>query len=281
MIKEIVEKTLLAAHASLARLGPTGLTPKEKNRFGETCLQADWECEEAVISYLRRENFAARIISEEHGAIDLTPNPFYTCILDGLDGTRQYQADRKKGIYGTILGIFHGLDPHYNDYAAGGAIIHSQNTLITYVKNEGVDVCRQMLTKNHYNIPPLIVDSLSELVSRQRPIFVDEPWEANQIAFVKPLEKRGYTISDLGSSTASYTAIALGEADLVLECTRKDNLEIAAFYGLITELQGLMVTLDGQPLGEQKYTKFGQKDHIPVITCTNKSLLYDLLWTIT
>lgn len=281
MINKIVEEALLAAQSCLARLGPLGLLPKEKNRFGETCLRADWECEEAVIGCLRRGNFAARVISEEHGIVDLTPNPFYTCVLDGVDGTYQYQKNRAKGLYGTILGIFHGLDPHYNDYAAGGAIIHAHNTLITYVKNEGVDICRQMLTKNHYNIPPLIVDSLSELVSRQRPIFVDEPWEANQIAFSNPLKERGYTINDLGSSTASYTAIALGQADLVLECTRKDNLEIAAFYGLITELQGLMVTLEGKSIGEEKYKKFGQRDHIPVITCTNKNLLNDLLWTIT
>lgn len=281
MLDETIKKALTHANHCLNSLGPAGLWPKEKNQFGETCLRGDWECEEAIINCFKKENLAAKIISEEHGTVDLSPSPFYTIILDGIDGTFQYKNNRTKGIYGTLLGIFHGLDPCYDDYAGGGVMLHPQNTLIIYQKDKGVDIYREMTVHEHISTPPLIVSSLAELVSRQRPIFVDEPWEVNQKVFSAPLKKQGFTVQNLMSSTAYYTAIALGNADLALECTRKKNLELAVFYGLVNELQGVVATIDGQPLGPEKYNEFGQNEHIPVITCTNKSLFDELSYMLT
>ena len=81
------------------------------------------------------------------------------------------------------------------------------------------------------------------------------------------------------SSTDSYLRLLLGEADLVLECTRKGNLEIATAYGLITEAGGVMVTADGEDLGKQRYFEYGQREEefLPVITAATKELALGLI----
>ena len=69
-----------------------------------------------------------------------------------------------------------------------------------------------------------------------------------------------------------YVDLANGKVDLVLECTRKRNLEIAIAFGLITESTGTIMTIDGKNIGKEKYLEFRQEDgYIPIIfSCTEK-----------
>lgn len=56
----------------------------EKNQFGETALKVDIECEKAILDFLKEAGVPIRVISEEHGQVDITENPRYLGILDGI-----------------------------------------------------------------------------------------------------------------------------------------------------------------------------------------------------
>ena len=86
-----------------------------------------------------------------------------------------------------------------------------------------------------------------------------------QERFVDKLEEAGLSYSSLRSSAVHYAELATGKADLVLECTRKGNLEIAAAYGIIKNAGGAIITYDGEELGDKKYWSFAQKDNVCVI----------------
>jgi len=80
-------------------LGESGEELVQKNQFGETALRVDIECEKAILDFLREARVPIRIISEEHGQVDITENPLYLGILDGLDGSNVYKKERGRTRY--------------------------------------------------------------------------------------------------------------------------------------------------------------------------------------
>jgi len=81
----------------------------------------------------------------------------------------------------------------------------------------------------------------------------------------------------LHSSAAHYVDFVSGGVDLVLECTRKGNLEMAVAYGLVVESGGVMLSFDGKSLGPRRYLKFGQEKYTPIITASTKQLAKELI----
>lgn len=59
---------------------------------------------------------------------------------------------------------------------------------------------------------------------------------------------KDYHFLHSNSSAIHYVDLAQGKVDLVLECTRKRNLEIAVAFGLINETNGIIVTIDGKSI---------------------------------
>lgn len=93
--------------------------------------------------------------------------------------------------------------------------------------------------------------------------------------FVEKL--KGYKFSGSMSSAAGFADLVIGTADIVLEGTRKRNLELDSGYGLITEAGGVMLTLDDEDFGPKKYLEFGQDEHIPVISASTKHLAKEFI----
>ena len=87
----------------------------------------------------------------------------------------------------------------------------------------------------------------------------------------------GHKILDECSRATHYVDLASGNADLILECTRKGNLEMAAAYGLITEAGGVMVTSDGFSIKNKRYLELGQKDYLPIVIASTIELAKELL----
>ena len=88
---------------------------------------------------------------------------------------------------------------------------------------------------------------------------------------------KGFDVKYLLSSAAHYSDLVSGEADLVLECTRKLNLEIAAAYGLIKEAGGVVLASDGSSFHNKKYLKFGQDEYLPIIAASTEELGKNLI----
>lgn len=248
-VETLIRAALESAHAIHERLGEAGAATVEKNRFGDTALVCDVEAEKAVIEKLAESNLHIRLHSEEHGDLELgSGEPVYTAILDGLDGSKVYARAPGKGRYGTMLAVYSGADPTYSDYLAGGIYEHANKRL--YVAGKG--------TGAHLISPsgsiPLSVSSVTDLNDSTRIIY-DDAFEPNRrfAAILKPLHA-----SCLNSSSMHYADLAAGAADLVLECTRKGNLEIAVAYAVIREAGGVMLTEDGTDLGRERFATYGQ-----------------------
>jgi len=260
---------LQKAYQILEELGLAGEEKIQKNQFGETALRADIEAEEVVIDVLNAAHIPIRIISEEHGIVDIGEEPAFLAILDGLDGSNVYATQRKQGRYGTMLAIFSNVDPVYDDYLFSGVMIHSPRQELFYSqKGRG---CFLHLSGESRRIRCSNTKTLIENTK----IYIDEYFEVNRDQFSRRLI--GFDTKSAYSSAVHYTDVAVGSADAALECTRKQNLEIAVAFGLISEAGGAMVTLDGVSLGRKLYRTFGQDEHIPVVTASTAELASSII----
>lgn len=231
-IKGLVREALYASRSL------SGKKEVRKNRFGDYAMLADIQAEKLVIDKL--QGLPLRFVSEEHGIFDNCKNPQYLAILDGLDGS--YNFKNNTGKYGTMLAILKGLEPRYDDYITGGIMEHTTGTLVT----------GGMVSGN--------------IDFSDKPKYIDNHYEINVKTF-SSLDN----LQCLNASCIHYMELIQGRADLVLECTRKNNLEIAVAYGLVKDSGGVFVTLDGKSLGRKKYQEFG-KEHIPVIAASSMEL---------
>ena len=111
-------------------------------------------------------------------------------------------------------------------------------------------------------------------------IYADEFFDGNRnVTFIYDtyLSKlKGYTFLHSDSSAIHYVDLANEKADLVLECTRKGNLEIAVAFGLVTEAGGVIVTKDGISIEKKKYLVLGQDKYIPIISASTMELAKEL-----
>lgn len=271
-IEELEKISLIALNKSYEvhqKLGAKGEELIEINRFGETALKIDVEIEKAIINILKNNNVPMRIISEEHGTIDLCKKPIYLGVLDGLDGSKEYKNNRGKGRYGTMFGIFSKLSPFYDDYLFGGVMEHSTKKIFYVSKGRGSFVIVNGKKQ------PIYTSNCKKLNEKTR-IYIDIEFDKNrgvtfmQDTFLSKLE--GYKILFQRSTAAHYVDLASGQVDLILECTRKGNLEMAVAYGLIKEAGGVMVTSKGTSWANKKYLEYGQDKNLPVISASTNQL---------
>lgn len=266
-LSAVLIDALRAATEVHNQLGEAGEELIEKNQFGETALRADIACEAAVIETLRQQDIPIRVISEEHGQVVIGDRPRFLGVLDGLDGTGVYKAERGKGRYGTMFGIFEGTDPTYDDYLVSGIMEHSTGRLFMAVKGQGAFVIENDVST------PIHTSGKTELDS-QFVFWADTAYGITNKTFTekaRPFKPfwRPYTA---GSLAVHHVDVASGEADLAFECTRKGVLEEAVSYGLITESGGAICDVSGESLGDKKYLQFGQETQIPLIIAATPEL---------
>ncbi len=273
----IIDQSLTAlkkASAKVVDLGSEGLETARKNQFGETALRADIEAEEAVIDTFRKLGLPVRFVSEEHGIIDIVSQPEFLGVLDGLDGSDAYKNTKGKGRFGTMLGIFSNLDPFYGDYLFSGIIEPGSKTLYYAVKNRGCHYEKSggIISPAH-TIDTRLIDDKTRIYFTEKE--ARELWNVDIRPFVRALE--GCTWTRIGSTASHYADLATGKVDLVLEWTRKGNLEPAAACGLVFESGGCMLTENGEDLRAKKYFEFGQNEHLPVISAATTNLAQNFL----
>ena len=239
-------------------LGLDGLKPVRTNEFGDTAMTGDIEAEKSVIKTVQESGLSMSIVSEEHGEVGFSEQPVLLGILDGIDGSALYKTAHGVGRYGTMFGVFNGNDPLYSDYIFGGVMEHSTRRLFYSVKGKGCFILDLSNNKTIF----MGTSSVRSLDNKTR-IYVDEASEFNQSIFMSKLP--GYNVmKNQRCSALHYTSLILGEADLVLESTRKGNLEIAVTYGMIREAGGVAMSGNGEELANKKYRSFGQDKNFPI-----------------
>ena len=70
---------LRAAYSTQRELSSAGNIAEfvSVGRGADKATKGDWESEEAVLNYFQRVRFPVRVIAEEHGTVDIVPNPRY------------------------------------------------------------------------------------------------------------------------------------------------------------------------------------------------------------
>lgn len=281
-LKQTTVKLLKDAYQLHYQLGEEGKVVGSFNQFGESSLKADWEAEETVINGCRDAGISIVISSEEHGEVTAEQEPIYRGILDGIDGTNAYRMGT--GSYGTMFAIYEGVNPRYRDYLVAGIIEYPTGRILIAARNQGAFI----LADNQSH--PAATSNETALDPQQTRIFIDGGFEFNRRLYVPKfkhfseaylgnIDNRG---EPWGVSSMYYFKLATGETDVVLECTRKRNLEIAVAFGILTEAGGVIVDGDGESIADRRYLEFGQgaNEYLPVISAASMLLANKVVETI-
>jgi len=274
-------------------LGKSGAEVVRTNAYGDAALAVDVNAEAAVIDTLEATGLPFTVHSEEHGRVELNPHApgrRLLAVADGLDGSSVYRQHPGRGSYGTMLTVFANDDPHYKDFVAAGIVEHATGRLLFARQGHQLEVNNLKTLGRTYpharsgNV--LSQDDTIAFVDIGPPdASPDHPlhayFESNYQTFAMPLAVEGIPTIYLGSSAAYYIALATGKADIVGEGTRKGNLEWPTAYAIATTAGGVMLTLDGKDLGQQKFLKFGQTDYQPILTAANARLARKVLAVLT
>ena len=256
-------------------LGARGIEKVRTNRFGDTALVGDYRAEEIIINAVRQHKIPIRIISEEHGTIDLGDK--YLGILDGLDGSNRYLAyinGDKRARYGTMFSIFKGSDPKYDDVISSGIMEHPSDTLFflngnkAFGRNLSTGVTTRLYTSGRTNLD----ESTRTIINTHS----EAPFHhlARELVDELPKEFEHYCLL---STEAAFVDLISGRADLVIEWTRKNNLEFAVAYGLIKAAGGVMLDSNGNSIGPQKYLSFEQKEYSMIVCASTLDLARSFL----
>lgn len=221
-LKSVGIEALKVAKTVHDELGEEGIIPVlSPNQFGEQALKADVEAEKAILEVLANNKVPIRVISEEHGITDITPNPHYLGVLDGIDGSRNYLEGRNKLRYATMFGVFSNLDPRYSDYIFSGMMEHAADNLWYAVAGQGAWVL-DLNTQNQMVVKP----SNNTTLSPTSHIYSAALWYGST-QLGKELEEflKPYPTTQATSCAISFIDLASGTFDLQVEITRKGNLE--------------------------------------------------------
>jgi len=273
-LKQTAIKLFKDAYQLHQQLGEKGKLPQRVNAFGENTITADWEAEEVFVKGCQQSGIPICFSSEEHGEMSLVNNPKYRGIMDGIDGTNAYKMGT--GRYGTMFAIFEGVNPRYSDYLIAGILEYPSGRILIATKNNGAFI---LDGDNSYPVNSLNVTTLNPDQTR---VYIDGGFEFNRKIFqarfqnfrnnyVGNIENKG---EPWGASSMYYFDLVTGKADVVLECTRKRNLEIAVAFGILNEIRAVMVDGNGESLADKRYLEFGQgqNEYIPIISAATKSL---------
>jgi len=229
--------------------------------------KGDWESEESIINFLRQSRIPLRIISEEHGNIDLEPNPEYLAVLDGIDGSSALVKNPSTRC-GSMLTISSKLHPKYNDFVFAGITEYATNRIVYGIKGEGVfeikfDNGKETRKKiSNFKEKPFSgktvigVDCYRESAEKDYALGITEGMSRfekfMEESVARPLKGKG-RIYGRASSSALCLDLIDGDTDAVAQIVAKGVFEPPAMYLLTKELGGYGADLHGSDLGNKKW----------------------------
>ncbi len=189
------------------------------------------------------------------GGFEVGDNPVLTAFIDGLDGSSAFRDSKGTARCGTMFALYEGINPKFENYLLGGIADHKLDQIVLAVKGEGV------LLKSGGQIARIGSSGRQSLDNATR-IYIDEgvknypDFPAHEQGYFYDQIKDSFPTRYLGSSAVYFFDLATGQADLVLEYGRKNNLEHMAGYPLVVESGGVMELLSGEDLGPINYNDY-------------------------
>ena len=236
----LLANKLRARYLELEEGGRQFLGPS--NQFGDQTLVADWELEEVVIQFWKSTGYKIGWVTEEHGSFNLE-GAKYIAYVDGLDGSAVYLAG-EGGRCGTMMGLYDARWSNFGGYIGSiivdyGRIAGGGNNLIAA---HGLGAWVDSGVQGQYS--RIMVSPRPEGLTAYADFYFESVGRA-----AEKLDKVKF--SYLEASLPYYVDLARGLSWLVLECTRKHSLEIAAAYPLVHEAKGVIVDIiTGRDLGK-------------------------------
>ena len=286
-LSELLTTALAHTYDLHESLGEAGVNDVETNQFGDTAMVADVQSERIMLDALRTSGETFIVHSEEHGKLAIPGNdPTLSAklaVMDGLDGSSLYKKARGTGNYGTMFAIFENDKPVYGEYSVAGIMLHSTAQLLVARRGQGVTL-RDFRTGQEESV----TTSGAELTAGAL-VYVDDDvnvpkdntlypyFQTNLEVFAKPLRRTAVEPQRTGASAGYYASLAMGEALIVGEATRKGNLELAAAYALVKEAGGSIIDVKSwQDIGDRKFLEYGQNSHEPFVAVANPAALQTL-----
>ncbi len=234
-------------------------------RGEDRATKGDWESEEIVINYLKRENIPAKIITEEHGTIELGDK--YLVLVDGIDGSSQ-MVKNPNCRCGTIISIAENLNPRYEDFIFAAITEYVTKNIIYGVRGEGVF---EIVYENGVEIKSRFPSFTKKTFSEITKVMVDcykadyaEGITEGMDKFEKFMNEHvvqyleGKVNVRGGISSGSMCIDLLSEdVDAVFNMVAKGVFEPPAMYLLTKELGGFGTDLNGNDLGEKQWKPVG------------------------
>jgi len=253
----------------------------EKNEYGDAKTFADKYIGEAAVCVLEKSGIPIGLVQEEEEGVRNFNgnNPEYLCVLDEQDG---YGLSLEKGFpkhlrFGTMAAILEGENPKWADTVIGGTMEHNPKPRLIYGSAEGSFLKKPFSAKKR-------IKTSGRKTLRGNPNLLSDTWFGS-VNTVFDIPFRKYGIKDVGGSEAGYVDVALGEADALGECTRKDNQEPATSYLMIKNAGGAMYAFTGAPgsignfgledIGNWNYLGSMEKaklDRVPILTVATPEL---------
>jgi len=286
-----IEDALVNAYSALKSLGDKAAETVEiKNVPGGHSIKGDVACEKSMIDYFTALKLNADIVSEEHGVRKILGSKSeYTIYMDGIDGTTSFKKGKNSG---TMVAIYEGRFPKFNDALASGVLfyshgIRSEHTMIVSAAR-GFGAHKSKITAFGRDDDHRIKTSRKKDIEGAR-ISYDSHWPINKVVFPKLFPEFELGCSD--ASCVDILNVAMGFTDLHGECARgpqKPTLEIPIAYLIVREAGGEIVSYDpslpsellGSSLGgvslredyNGKVVEFGSQIQYPVLVASTMQI---------
>ncbi len=260
-----------------------------QGRGKDQALVGDWESEEVIISHLKQEGLPARVIAEEHGTIDLVREPSFLITIDGWDGSSALAKDpNSRG--GTMISLSPNLNPRYEDFKFSGITEIATSRIVYAVKCQGAH-----LIKNPEQ--PQILKSISPKPRKQftpdikidvddTSLWDDERYEKGITAgleeigrimhntFTIPLRDRAQLRVQYSSAAMTLDILLGGEesVDAVAQIIAKGVFEPPVQYLLVREVEGAVLDMKGDDIGQQYWHTFGRNPISPIFLASSNQL---------
>lgn len=284
-------------------LGPRGKDKTSTNQFGDMAMVADVEAENTIIvnaiKHSEKDEIAIMFCGEEKGKgiirngqieywgredkSESDQNEVEFWVLDGLDGSENY-ATTTDWPYGTMLSVADSPNPSYNDFKTC-AICMEEEGWVVIADAEGEVPGVFVVDLNNGNVKKLTKFDDSTKFD-QNTILADNYFtETKELIRNRPelAERRtGSTAATVVSmiirnQITDYKYPKMNDIHSVLvDVTRKGNLEQPAVYLLLKLLGGDVLDINDNSIGDEKFKTWGQSSHLPIFPITNTEHFNDL-----
>ncbi len=275
----LVRKLLGVGHTALVSEGSSA---KDLVHTGaDIATVGDEVVGDAVIEALRKEERRFAVYTEEKGKIDV-PEGEYTVIIDDIDGTLNFKTGRGMMPHGTVIGVFEGTLPRFEDCIAAGFLEFNSKNLFYAERGRGSFIVTGFTNGNTEE--ERIRTSGRKRIEGDFPLKISYDMVALGTLGPEIVQSMG-TFQwpyDARSKAFHIAQIAAGDADALVTA---DNVyggrkrigpeEIGPLYLLVKEAGGHVTRWDGKDIGEERII-FTPGKTPDVIVSATRSLCQDI-----